>query len=167
MQTNRRWQCHGHNRAIIEMHVLTLTYEKVLRLPPSHNIVIIKMQWGNYFSEGGRGGDGGVCGVCVDTDLRTFAVKIVRLKVYIIFFPSPTTVLAFHWTSQLRFKLEKCQTLSIIPISRTVIKPNTLFKVKVMFKVIKNDHEHICRAYVYCHAKFECNSLNVVRYIGS
>ena len=45
-----------------------------------------------------------------------FAVKIVRLKVYIIF--SHSDDLALHSGSQLRLKLDKYQTGTIIAISR-------------------------------------------------
>ena len=56
----------------------------------------------------------------------TYAVKIVRLKVYIIFSQSNDHDLALHSRSQLRFKLDKLFTCTIIPISRTVFKAMTL-----------------------------------------
>ena len=50
----------------------------------------------------------------------TFAVKIVQLKVDIIF--SQSDDLALHSKSQLRLKLDKFATCTIIAISRTVFK---------------------------------------------
>ena len=49
-----------------------------------------------------------------------FSVKIVRLNVYIIFYPSND--LALHSRPQLRLKLNKCLTCTIIAISQTVSK---------------------------------------------
>ena len=50
----------------------------------------------------------------------TFAVKIVRLKVYIIFCQFDD--LALHSKSQLRLKRDKCLTCTIIAITRRVFK---------------------------------------------
>ena len=47
-----------------------------------------------------------------------FAVKIVRLKVYIIFSQSDDP--ALHSRSQLRLKRDKCVTCTITAISRTI-----------------------------------------------
>ena len=53
--------------------------------------------------------------------LIKFAVKIVRLRVYIFF--SQSDDLNLHWSSQLLLKLDKLFTCNIIVILRTIFKP--------------------------------------------
>ena len=46
-------------------------------------------------------------------------------------------------------------------------RPYTCFQSQGQVQGHQNEHEHVCHAVIYRHAKFECNSLNIVRDIAS